>query len=160
MQIKIRASNQTLGVLPERLPQGYKPGPLRWVKRIHALLYIIDGKSVTEVAAQMQLSAEAVRNYGKKYKRPPDRPPKLTKTQSKELAELIDAGREAAGYDCGCWDSPLIQDLISTRYKVEYTPQYVAQLLKQMGFSYQQARFVSQHIDDLGPAQETWMPET
>ena len=170
MQIRIRASNQTLGVLQERLQQGYKMGQLRLVKRIHALLYIIDGKPVTEVAARMQWSAEAVRNYVKgfllkgvdslKYKRPPGRPPKLTKTQRKELAELIDAGPEAAGYDCGCWDSPLIQDLISTRYKVEYTPQYVAQLLKQMGFSYQKARFVSQHIDDVGPAQETWLQET
>jgi hypothetical protein len=35
----------------------------------------------------------------------------LTQTQRKELAKLIDDGPEAAGYDCGGWNTALIQDL-------------------------------------------------
>jgi transposase len=96
------------------------------------------------------------------YKRPPGRPPKLTKTQRKELAEAIDAGPEQAGYDCGCWDTPLLQDLIQNRFGVEYTPHYIAQLLDNMGFSYQRACFVSEHIDDgeVKQAREVWMEQT
>jgi transposase len=91
------------------------------------------------------------------YKRPSGRPPKLTKSQRKELSRLIDEGPESAGYDCGCWNTGLIQDLILTRYGVEYTPQYVAQLLKTMDYSYQKARFVSDHLEDVAEEQKVWM---
>ena len=43
----------------------------------------------------------------------------------------------------------MIQDLILTKFKVKYSPRYIAELLKNMGFSYQRARFVSHHIDDV-----------
>ena len=69
--------------------------------------YVIEGKSVAEVAGILNLSEQSIRNYvgvfilkgldSLVYKRPPGRPPKLTKTQRKELAELIDAGPEQAG---------------------------------------------------------------
>jgi transposase len=161
-----------MNALFERLRQAYAIGQLRLIKRIHALLYIIEGKSVAEVAEILSLSEQSIRNYVKAfilkgldslvYKRPSGRPPKLTKTQRKELAELIDAGPEQAGYDCGCWDTSLIQDLIQNRFGVEYTPHYIAQLLRNMGFSYQRACFVSSHIDDgeVAEARKVWMEET
>ena len=57
--------------------------------------------------------------------------------------------RILAGYDCGVWETAMIQDLILTKFKVKYSPRYIAELLKNMGFSYQRARFVSHHIDDV-----------
>jgi len=44
------------------------------------------------------------------------------------LAQLIDGGPEAAGYDCGGWNTCLIQDLILTRFGVEYNPQFLLNL--------------------------------
>jgi transposase len=76
------------------------------------------------------------------------------------LAKLIERGPEKAGYDCGCWDTVLIQDLIYTRFGAEYTPHYVAELLKNMGFSYQKARFVSDHLADVAEAQKEWLAKT
>jgi len=172
MRIRLNLEKNTRTGLLERLHQAYTIGQLRLVKRIHALLYIIKGETVAKVAEMMNLSEQSIRNYVKAlilkgldslvYKRPSGRPPKLTKTQRKELAELIDAGPEKAGYDCGCWDTPLIQDLIQNRFGVEYTPHYIAQLLKTMGFSYQRARFVSDHIDDgnVAQARQEWMNKT
>jgi transposase len=84
----------------------------------------------------------------------------LTKSQKKELGEMIDKGPEEAGYDYGCWTTALIQDLILTRFGVKYSVHYVAELLKNMGFSYQKARFVSEHIDDVAAEQEEWMEKT
>jgi len=167
---RIRVSPQIRQALLERLHKAYAKGRQRLIKRIHALLYIIAGKSVAEVVEILDLSAQTVYNYIKsfllrkldslKYKRPPGRPRKLTKTQRKELSKLIDAGPEAAGYDCGCWNTALIQDLILTRFKVAYSPYYVAELLKNLGYSYQKARFVSKHIDDVASEQEEWMQKT
>jgi hypothetical protein len=42
----------------------------------------------------------------------------------------------------------MIQDLIYERFGVFYSVNYISQLLKNMGFSYQKAKFVSDHLDE------------
>ena len=118
----------------------------------------------------MKLSERSVRDYlnqflskgveSLNYKRPPGRPKKLTKRERKELCELIDNGPEAAGYDCGCWTTALIQELIQKRFNVTYSVYYIAELLKTLGYSYQKARFVSEHIENVSDEQQLWMSET
>src|SRR5512137_2311774 len=122
MHIRISLRKGELEALLTRLHQAYARGELRLIKRINALLYLLDGKTVAEVAAWLKLSDQAIYNYlsafllnrldSLVYQRPPGRPRKLTKTQRCLLVKLIDRGPEAAGYDCGCWDTVLIQDLI------------------------------------------------
>ena len=158
MQIRIRIHNSLRKAVLERLKQAYALGSLRLVKRIHALLYLADNKTVAEVAEILHLGEQTIRDYfhaflrkgvdSLVYRRPSGRPPRLTKTQRKELAELIKAGPEAAGYHCGCWSAVMIQDLIQTRFGVTYTPHYICDLLDQIGFSFQKARFVSDHLNE------------
>jgi transposase len=152
----------------QRLKEAYTTGPLRLVRRIHAVLAIAEGRSVTEVAETLDLSEQAVRDYitsfllhgiaSLSYRRPPGRPPKLAKTQRKELVDLVTAGPEAAGYPSGCWNAVLIQDLIRERFGVEYHPQYICALLGTLGFSFQKARFVSDHLDEA--ARQAWLDQT
>ena len=78
----------------------------------------------------------------------PGRPPKLTASQKQRLCELISAGPEAAGYATGCWNSALIQDLIQREFARLYNAHYLSELLSSLGFSYQKARFVSDHLDE------------
>jgi len=156
--------------LIERLHEAYEWGQLRLIKRIHALLDLADGKTFPEVAERFQLSAQTLRNYvtalilkgldSLTYQRPPGRPAKLTKTQHKELGDLLDAGPEQAGYDVGGWNTVLIQDVILTKFGVEYTPHYVAELLDVLGFSWQKARFQSDHLEGVALAQQEWMTKT
>lgn len=170
MQIRLSLRKGEMEVLLKRLQQAYAQGELRLIRRIHAILYILEGKSVSEVADILKLSLQTIYNYltafilqrleSLKYKRPPGRPRKLTKTQRQVLAKLIERGPEKAGYDCGCWDTVLIQDLIYSRFGVEYNPHYIAELLKNMGFSYQKGRFVSDHLDDVALAQRAWLEKT
>ena len=80
--------------------------------------------------------------------KPTGRPCKLTKTQKHELAQLIEAGPVQAGYASACWRSPMIQQLIYERFGVFYNVFYIAQLLKNLGFSYQKAAFVSDHLNE------------
>jgi transposase len=170
MRIRISLRKGEWEALLKRLHQAYAKGEVRLLKRIHALLYLFEGKSVAEVAELLTLSEQAIYNYMKAfilkrldslvYQRPPGRAPKLSKTQKKVLAKLIERGPQSAGYDCGCWDTTLIQDLILTRFGREYSVHYVAELLKNIGFSYQKARFVSEHLGDVAPAQEEWMGQT
>lgn len=170
MNIRLSLRKGEWEALVKRLQQAYGRGELRLIKRIHALLYLIEGKSVSEVVDILQLSVQTIYNYisafvlnrldSMVYQRPPGRPRKLTKTQRRVLAKLIERGPEKAGYDCGCWDTVLIQDLIYTRFGVEYNPHYLAELLKNMGFSYQKGRFVSDHLDNVAEAQQLWLTQT
>lgn len=170
MRIRLTLSNELREQLLTYLHQAYQRGHLRLLKRIHALLYVSEGKAVTEIMAILQLSQQSVYNYLKAfllhgldslhYRRPSGRPPKLTKSQKQELCALIDQGPEAAGYDCGCWTTALLQDLILTRFKIEYHPHYLAELLGTLGYSYQKARFVSDHLADVAEEQATWLTQT
>lgn len=136
MYLRIRLSSQLRKTLIERLATTYVSGQLRLYRRIQALLYIVDGKTVVEVAELLHLAEQTVRNYVQsfilqaadslRYRRPPGRPARLTKTQRKELASLITAGPEAAGFASACWTTPLVSELILQRFDIEYHPHYLA----------------------------------
>jgi transposase len=122
------------------------------------LIALAQNLSVREVAEMLALGEQTIRDYRNAflvkgiaslvYKRPSGRPSKLTKTQRQELAALIKASPQAAGYTSGCWNTPMIQDLIERRFGVTYHPHYIATLLGNLGFSYQKARFVSDHLNE------------
>jgi transposase len=73
---------------------------------------------------------------------------KLTRTQKKRLSQLIEDGPQAAGFDTACWSSILIRVLIEREFGVLYNRYYVCELLRNLGFSFQKARFVSDHLDE------------
>jgi transposase len=144
--------------LYRRLQQAYASGSLKLVKRIHVLLALAQGQSVREVAEMLSLGEQTVRDYRNQYlfkgmaslvyEAPPGRPSKLTKPQRHQLAEWLKASPQDSGYTSGCWNTPMIQDLIQRQFGVEYHPHYLCTLLKNMGFSYQKARFVSDHLNE------------
>ena len=154
----LHLSSFTRKQLYRRLEQAYGQGNLRVVRRIQALLALADSQSVQEVATMLNLGPQTIRDYRNafllkgvsslQYKRPPGRPSKLTQTQRRELADLIKAGPQAAGYTSGGWNTPMIQHLIQDRFGVSYHPHYLATLLQNLGFSYQKARFVSDHLNE------------
>lgn len=169
MDIRIRLNPSLRQAVVERLQQAYACGQVRLVRRIHAVMFIVEGKSVDAVATMLDLGAQTVRDYVNRflyqgmaslaYQKPAGRPPKLTKTQRKELAELIKAGPEAAGYTTACWSAVLIQDWLLRTFAVEYHPHYICELLNQLGFSFQKARFASDHLNEVARMQwdqQTW----
>ena len=53
------------------------------------------------------------------------------------LANLINRGPVAAGFETGIWTSPLIAQVIAEEFSQTYHPGHVRKLLKQMGYSVQ-----------------------
>jgi transposase len=158
MSFTIQLSAFTRKQLYRRLQQAYASGSLKLVKRLHVLLALAQGQSVRAVAEMLSLGEQTVRDYRNQYlfkgmaslvyQSPPGRPSKLTKTQRQQLAEWIKASPQDSGYTSGCWNTPMIQDLIQRQFGVEYHPHYLCPLLKNMGCSYQKARFVSDHLNE------------
>jgi transposase len=154
----LHLSSFTRKQLYRRLQQAYGSGALRVVRRIQALLALADNQRVQEVAEMLNLGQPTIRDSRNafllqgvaslRYTRPPGRPSQLTPSQRRELAAWIKAGPQAAGYTSGCWNTPMIQDLVQSRFGASYHPHYLATLLHHLGFSYQKARFVSDHLNE------------
>jgi len=154
----LQLSSFTRKQLYRRRQQAYASGSLKLVKRLHALLALAQDQNVHEVAEMLDLGEQTVRDYRNAfllhgmaslvYKAPPGRPSKLTQTQRQQLAEWIKARPQDCGYTSGCWNTPMSQDLIERRFGVTYHPHSIATLLHHMGFSYQKARCVSDHLNE------------
>src|SRR5262249_23616848 len=82
-----------------------------------------------------------------RYRHSGGRPEKLTPSQKKRLVELIEAGPLVVGLETACWNSVVIRVLIWREFGVLYNRQYICTLLHNLGFSFQKARFVSDHLD-------------
>ena len=138
------------------------------IKRATALLGIARGEPVTLIAAGVGVSPSTVYGWlrafllegvaGLRVHWRGGRPTKLTKTQRQRLTTIIEAGPEAAGFPTGCWHALLIQQVIQREFGVTYNVQYLATLLKSLGFSFQKARFVSDHLDEV--ARVAWLAST
>jgi transposase len=165
LNLSIHFRNGTVKALTRRLEEAYRWGNARLVRRITALLDLAQNIPVATIAQRLCISETSVYRWlsaflldgyaSLAYRRSPGRPAKLTKTQKTRLCQLITAGPEKAGYPTGCWSRLLIQNLIEREFGVLYDEQYVCELLRNLGFSFQKARFVSDHLDEA--ARQAWM---
>lgn len=73
---------------------------------------------------------------------------KLTKKQRNQLYDMIEAGPEAHGFNAGGWNTAMINTLIEKEFGVSYHVHYLPTLLKNMGLSYQKAKFESDRLDN------------
>lgn len=163
--IKIRLIQATMTALIEALHHAYATGNLRAVKRISALLDVAKDESIENVAKKYVVVRQTVHRWvtefllegldSLKYEKPSGRKPRLTKTQKARLKEVVKAGPQAAGFQTACWTSLLIQIVIYREFKVLYSRHYVCELLHNLGFSFQKARFVSDHLDE--KRRQEWM---
>jgi transposase len=155
--INIQLRKTTRKSLQAQLWKAKRIGNGRVAQRILALVAVAEGNSLTEAAAILNVSHEAIRiwvrdfvMYGMKslqIGKSSGRRSKLTKSQKKELAAFIEKGPEEAGFCGSCWRSPMIQSFIEREFGVLYSVHYVVQLIVNMGFSYQKAAFESSHLD-------------
>jgi len=163
--IKIRFTQATMTVLMEALHRAYATGNLRAVKRISALLDVVKDEAIKDIAEKYNVARQTVHRWivefllegpdSLKYEKPGGRRPRLTKSQKTRLKEVVKAGPQAAGFQTACWTSLLIQMVIYREFKVLYSRHYVCELLRNLGFSYQKAKFVSDHLDE--KRRQEWM---
>jgi transposase len=72
----------------------------------------------------------------------------VDKTQKKELYDLIVSGPEQNGFDCGVWNTAMINELILRKFGVHYNPRYLSTVLKKMSLSYQKTGVITDRIDE------------
>ena len=156
---------KTVNQLRVHLQEAYDLGSLKGVRRISVLLMVAEQQAMDKIIAVWDVSRQTIIHWVKalmskgfdslEYEKPKGRSAKLTKTQKDQLRALIKQGPEACGYDSGCWTSILIQELIRTRFGVLFNRFYICELLHNLGFSRQKARFVSDHLSE--EKRKNWM---
>ena len=162
---RITFSQETVKRLKAELAKAYVRGDRRAVRRLSVLVMIGRWMVLESILALWNVSPQSVYNWlnefladrwdSLEYEKAPGRPPRLTKSQKRKLSAWIEAGPEACGYARGCWTSVLLQELIYQKFHVLYNRFYVCELLRNLGFSFQKARFVSDHLDE--EARQRWM---
>jgi len=160
--------NSTRKKLESLLQFARNKGDLATLKKILAIFAIVEGYTYHSISGILKVSEESIRLWirdlilkgpeGLIAKKSPGRPSKLTKTQKRELEKIIEDGPASADFPGACWRSPMIQALIEDKFGELYSVNYIAQLLKNMGFSYQKAKFVSDHKDP--EKRKEWLEKT
>ncbi len=168
MAFTIAFSRPTVKTLTQELQAALRLGDGRRSRHISALLMLADGHSLATVVERLSVCRSTVYAWVRAFlldryaslrrRSSTGRPPKLTPTHKQRLCQLVTAGPEAAGYQTGCWSSALLQDLIHREFGVLYNVHYIAELLGNLGFSYQKARFVSDHLN--AEKRQEWLRET
>jgi transposase len=160
VSMRITISRRTVKLMEQRLKQAYERGDTRLVRRISSLLEVLDGKrEVNAVSQKWGMSAACIYEWidelvitgvaSLKYQRKGGRQAKLTPSQKKELCKILDEGTQKAGFQNGCWSSLLVQEVIRREFGgIVYNRMYVCELLKNLGYSFQKSKFVSDHLDE------------
>src|SRR5918911_1605264 len=156
--LRIQLSRATVKDLHTRLQHAYQRDEVRLVRRITVLLdLLVHQVPMAVLCERWGLSLACLYDWQKAfllrgmvslvYHHSGGRRPKLTPRQKKRLVELIDAGPQVVGFETACWNSLLIRVLIWREFGVLYNRHYVCTLLHNLGFSFQKAPFVSDHLD-------------
>ncbi len=155
--MKVRFGGERIKALEQARRLALREGNLRVVRRTSVLLEVGARRTVGEVAACWGICAATGYAWlhafilggvtSLRYGCSPGRPSKLTPRQKRRLGELLDAGPLAVGYPTGCWSATLIQDLIYREFGRLYNLHYLSTFLRNLGLSYQKARFVSDQLD-------------
>ena len=168
--IRIQLSRVTVKDLHSRLQHAYQRDEVRLVRRLTGLIdLLVHQVPMAVLCERWGLSPSCLYDWRKAfllrgidslvYGHGGGRRPKLTPRQRKRLVELIEAGPLLVGFETACWNSVLIRVLIWREFGVLYNRHYVCTLLRNLGFSFQKAHFVSDHLDAakrLAWLEDTW----
>ena len=168
MALTITFCRETVKTLTQHLQAAFRAGNLPQLKQVSALLMLADRLPVPTITERLRVGHSTVyawlhaflrdRYASLQRRKPAGRPAKLAPSQKQRLCDLITAGPAAAGYHTGCWQAALIQALIWREFGVMYNMHYVSELLRNLGFAYQKARFLSAHLNQ--EQRQAWLRET
>lgn len=144
-------------MLTKHWQQAVKQGKSQLVKRITALQLLADKKEPKAIAEQLGVAVSTVYCWlaafmqhgcaSLTYRPKTGRKTKLTTEQLQTLKLKLSAAPTECGYASGLWNSALVGSLIQTQFGQSLHPHYIPTLLHKLGFSYQKARFESDHLD-------------
>ena len=137
-------SAEALRKLAARSPNGNQ------ARRLLALAAVRDGRSRDEAACIGGMDRQTLRDWVHAFNahgpdglvncKSPGAKPKLSATQSAEIAALVEAGPDAATDVVVRWRCIDLQRIIKARFNIDLSEQSIGRQLRVMGFSHVSAR--------------------
>jgi transposase len=136
--------------LADFLAEASAAGDLDSWRRAKAVSSYLAGETVIALSRQLGVTRGSINRWiqwfersgthGLRSRKAPGAAPRLSQAQRNELARVIEAGPQAAGFSSGIWTGPIIGEFIRKRFGVRYHNHHVPRLLNKMGFSVQRPR--------------------
>jgi transposase len=149
------------------LDEAEAAGDLDTWRRAKAIAGYLKGTRVVALAQELGVDRSAINKWMRWYDadgadglrtgKAPGAPSRLTEGQLQDLAAMVEAGPQAAGYLSGVWTLATVRDWIQGRFGVTYHISHVARLLHELNFSVQRPRKRLARADRA--AQEHWLKE-
>jgi transposase len=89
-----------------------------------------------------------------KAKPHPGAKPRLDREQKGQLVEILLAGPRSVGYPNDFWTCRRIAEVVAKRFQVQYNPDYLGQMLHDLGWTCQKPEQRAREADD--NAMEQW----
>jgi len=160
-----RRTPEEVALLRALLREAESTKDLATWRRAKSVLGYLDGQKVVALSHALEVTRGSINRWLQWYQamgaeglRDAERPgptPRLSDAQKAELAIIIEAGPQAAGFTSGMWTGPMIGDLIRRRFQVRYHNHHIPRLLGWMGFSVQRPRKRLARAD--AEAQAIWL---
>jgi transposase len=160
-----RRTPEEVALLRALLQEAESAKGLATWRRAKSVLGYLDGQKVIALSEALEVTRGSINRWLQWYQamgaeglRNAERPgptPRLSEAQKAELATIIEAGPQAAGFTSGMWTGPMIRDLIRRRFGVRYHNHHIPRLLGWMGFSVQRPRKRLARAD--AEAQAVWL---
>ncbi len=162
-----RRSGKEISRLKALLAEARVGGDLGTWRRAKAVAGYIEGKKVIEMSGELEVTRGSINKWlqwyeaagadGLRPRKAAGPSARLDASQRDELASMVEAGPQAAGFSSGVWTGPMVGDLIWQEFGVRYHNHYVPVLLHTMGFSVQRPRKRLARAD--AEAQGRWLRE-
>ncbi|MEW6041416.1 MAG: winged helix-turn-helix domain-containing protein [Elusimicrobiota bacterium] len=169
MLIKLKCSiKKQISILKKWLNKSKQNNNLRLWLRIKSIMLYLNNKSPNEIVDTLDVGQKSVYRWIADYNKSgieglfegkhTGRPAGLNQEQLRQLADIIDSGPVAYGFETGVWTSKIIREVIKEEFGVIYHDGHVRKILYKLGFSVQDPRKKLALADK--NLQQKWIRET
>jgi len=155
--IKIYGTAKKIKRLVKLSKQALRDGAYRVATRLHAVALNMEGKSAPEIAKALKVHRTKVCRWFHRWQENgieglmeghrPGRPERLSEEQHQTLADILDSGPVAYGFNSGVWTCPMVCRIIEDEFRVRYHPAHVSRILHELEFSVQRPKKILARAD-------------
>ena len=132
--------------------QATQEGAYRVARRLHAVVLNIGGRTAPEISDLLKVHHSKVSLWLQYWQQQgmegileghrSGRHKQLSGQQLQTLADILDSGPGACGFNSGVWTCPMVSRVIEEEFSVAYHPAHVSRILHELEFSDQRPRKV------------------
>jgi transposase len=145
--IKIHGSIKRIKQLVNLSKQALRDGAYRVAARLHAVALNMEGRTAPQIAEILKVHRSKVSLWLYRWQEygitgileghRPGRPNRLSEIQRNAIADILDSGPVAYGFNSGVWTCSMVSRVIKEEFSISYHPAHVSRILHELGFSVQ-----------------------